>query len=293
MINVFLVIGLVIAFSGLILALIAKRLSINPFIGFRIGYTYASKKIWVKYNRLAGISFFIIGLIIVFLSLLIQSIPLLTILVLALVFSNTALLSFLAAREAERELGREAFKIEDIHRKAGRKVSRIEPVKPSPLRLLLMILPPVLSILLTIHYLPVLPERIAVHFNIAGEPDRWENLSTFISSTLPFLIGFQFLPIMFVLIEFEAPLFFYKPGIPKKEVVSIIYDIGIFVSWSIFLALIDILYYAVYRAHIVPGELFVLMIFSILTYIFIRAIILWRKWRKKLKEMYSYSSHSN
>ncbi len=286
MINVFSIVGLIIAISGLILIFVAKRLPVNPFVGFRIGYTYASRKIWVKYNRLAGISFFVIGLVITFLSLVIQSVSLLVAIILILVFSNIILLSFLAAREAERELGKEAFKIEETSRYIDKKIMRIEPVKPSLPRLILMVLPPILSVILTIYYLPLLPDKIPVHFDIEGQPDRWESLSTFISTTLPFLIGFQFLAIIFLLVELKAPLVFYKPGLPKKEVVPVLYDIGIIVSWVMFSALIDMLYYAVNETHLVPGELFTVIMLSALAFIFIRIIMIWQKWRKELKKLY-------
>ncbi len=286
MVNIFSIVGLIIAVSGLILVFVAKRLPVNPFVGFRIGYTYASRKVWVKYNRLAGISFFIIGLVIIFLSLLIQSISLLVMITLILVFSDTVLLSFLAARKAERDLGKEAFKIEETGRYFDRRITRIEPVKPSPLRLILMILPPILSIILTMYYLPLLPNEIPVHFNIEGQPDRWEPSSTFISTTLPLLIGFQFTAIIFLFVELKAPLVFYKPGLHKREVVPVLYDIGIVVAWAMFLALIDIVYYAVNKTHLVPGELFMTIILGMLAFIFIRVIMIWQKWRRRLKKLY-------
>ncbi len=286
MINIFSIIGLVIAVSGLILIFIAKRLPVNPFVGFRIGYTYASRKIWVKYNRLAGISFFVIGLAIIFLSLYIQSLSLMITILLVLVFLNIVILSLLAAREAERELGREAFKIEEGAKYRGKEITRIEPVKPSLLRFILMILPPILSIILTIYYLPLLPEKIPVHFNVEGQPDRWESLTAFISSTLLFLIGFQFIGVIFLIVELKAPLVFYKPGLSKKDVVPVLYDIGIIVAWVMFAALIDILYYAVNKTHLLPGELFTVIVLIMIAFIFIRVIIMWQKWRKEYKKLY-------
>ncbi len=287
MINIFLIIGIIITVSGLVMALTARRLPINPFIGFRIGYTYASRRIWVKYNRLAGISFTIIGLIVIAFSFVVQSVSLLTTIILVLVFSDTLILSYLAAREAERELGREAYRMEEAGRNAEySRITRIEPVKPSLPRLILMTLPPVLSLILVIYYLPMLPDRVPVHFNLEGQPDRWEPLSTFISATLPFLIGFQFLAIIFLLVELKAPLVFYKPGLPKREVVPVLYDLGIVVSWTMLLALIDILYYAVYDTHFLPGELFMMIILGMMAFIIIRIVVMWRKWRRGLKKLY-------
>ena len=280
----FLVIGLIIAVAGLVLALIAKRLPVNPFIGFRIGYTYASRRIWVKYNRLAGISFAIIGLITVILSLLAVPVTLLAAVLVVLVLVNTVVLSFLAAREAERELGKEAFRIEK--KEPIEKISRIEPVKPTPLRLVLMILPPILSLILIPIYLPLLPSQVPVHFNVAGEPDRWEPLSTFTSITLPVLVGFQFIAIVFLLVELKAPLVFYKPGIPKRLVVSVLYDVGIVVSWLVFLALFDILYYAVNNQHLLPNTLLTLIILLMIGFILFRVFTLTWAWRKRARKLY-------
>ncbi len=280
----FLVIGLIIAVTGLALALIAKRLPVNPFIGFRIGYTYASRRIWVKYNRLAGISFAIIGLITVILSLLAVPATLLAAVLVVLVLASTVILSFLVAREAERELGKEAFRIEK--KEPIEKISRIEPVKPTPLRLVLMILPPILSLILIPIYLPLLPSQVPVHFNVAGEPDRWEPLSTFTSITLPVLIGFQFIAIVFLLVELKAPLVFYKPGIPKRLVVSVLYDVGIVVSWLVFLALFDILYYAVNNQHLLPNTLLTLIILLMIGFILFRVFTLTWAWRKRARKLY-------
>ena len=280
----FLVIGLIIAVTGLILALIAKRLPVNPFIGFRIGYTYASRRIWVKYNRLAGISFAIIGLITVILSLLAVPVTLLAAILVVLVLANTVVLSFLAAREAERELGKEAFRIEK--KESVEKISRIEPVKPTPLRLVLMILPPILSLILISIYLPLLPSQIPVHFNVAGEPDRWEPLPTFTSITLPILVGFQFIAIVFLLVELKAPLVFYKPGIPKQLVVPVLYDVGIVVSWLVFLALFDILYYAVNNQHFLPNALLTIIILLAIGFILFRVFTLAWMWKKRVRKLY-------
>ncbi len=282
MINVFFMIGLIIAVSGAIIALVAKRLPINPFIGFRIGYTYSSKKIWVKYNRYAGISFTIIGLVIMALSLIIESITFLTIILLTTMLTTTITLALLAAHESEKELGKQAYEIEKKREQREEKIMRINPVMPSPPRLILMIMPPILSIILSIYYIPLLPENIPVHFDINGYPDKWEPLSAFTTTTLPILIALQFIGIITILVELKAPLAFYKPGLPKRKVVELIYVIGIIVAWAMFIALIDIYYYATRNSHIISTQVYTVIIVFLIVFIVIRIVKMWQEWRREL-----------
>ncbi len=282
MINVFFIIGLIITVSGAIIAVIAEYLPINPFIGFRIGYTYSSKKIWIKYNRYAGISFAIIGLVIMALSLIIESITFLTIILLTTILTTTITLALLAAHESEKELGKQAYEIEKKKEQLEEKIIRINPVVPSPPRLILMILPPILSIILSLYCIPLLPQKVPVHFDINGYPDRWEPLSTFTTTTLPVLIALQFIGLIIVLVELKAPLTFYKPGLPKKKVVELIYDIGIIVAWAMFIALTDTYYYATKNSHIIPTQVYTAIMLFLIAFIIIRVIKIWQEWRKAL-----------
>jgi len=282
LINVFFIIGLIITVSGAIIAVIAEYLPINPFIGFRIGYTYSSKKIWIKYNRYAGISFAIIGLVIMALSLIIESITFLTIILLTTILTTTITLALLVAHESEKELGKQAYEIEKKKEQREEKIMRINPVIPSPPRLILMILPPILSIILSLYCIPLLPQKVPVHFDINGYPDRWEPLSTFTTTTLPVLIALQFIGLIIVLVELKAPLTFYKPGLPKKKVVELIYDIGIIVAWAMFIALTNTYYYATKNSHIIPTQVYTAIMLFLIAFIIIRVIKIWQEWRKAL-----------
>lgn len=49
---------------GLIIYFIANRIPPNPFLGFRIGYAYVSRRVWVKLNRISGIVVALIGVLV-------------------------------------------------------------------------------------------------------------------------------------------------------------------------------------------------------------------------------------
>jgi len=54
--------GLLVALPGLALAMVADRLPPNPFVGFRVGYAYTSRRAWVAANRAAGLGLAALGL---------------------------------------------------------------------------------------------------------------------------------------------------------------------------------------------------------------------------------------
>ncbi len=278
--NIYVYIGLFTAIIGFIIYFLAKRLPVNPFVGFRIGYTYSSRRLWVKYNKLAGLTVGFIGLVMVALALVIDSAIILTIIFLSLITIDTVLLSVMASREAEEILGREAYRVEKalptVH-----KPTRIHPVKPGAFKLTLMILPPILSLLTTLFLVKYMPNRIPSHFNIYGLPDSYQSFEEFLYITLPLFIGLEFISLLFVFIEKHNPLIFYKPGVPKRVVVNFLYEIGIIFSWLLFLSLIDIEYYSVNNRHIINYSLINILYIILVSYALIKGLLIWKRWMKR------------
>ncbi len=276
---IFLILGLATALLGLVLAIIADRLPVNPLFGFRIGPTYSSRRLWVKYNRIAGLSLLLIGLVVASASIYTDSTVVLASITLVLVVSDTLILALTASREAERVLGEEAYEAEE-RIGGGGSVRRIEPIPPSPLRSLLLFTPPLASILTIYLYAPLLPQIIPVHFDLSGNPDSWQPLGVFISVTLPLLMGLELIgPIMF-LVEIRNPFIFYKPGIPKNVVTNMVYDLAAMVEILIYISLTDILYYAVYHSHPLGYPVITASTILLIAALIVRPLPAYMLWRR-------------
>jgi len=274
-------ISFILVVVGLVLYLAACKLPMNLLFGFRIGYTLASKRLWVKYNRLSGLTLVLAGLVSLTLSIFVTDTILYTCIVLGLIVVPHILLARMASREAEIELSfREVEGVEKIEH--GFK--KIEPVPPSRLRVLLALLPPVVSLTATLYLLPLLPERIPVHYDIKGIPDRWETLEEFLKITVPYVIGLQCIALIFVAIELRAPMIFYTPGLPKEKLVNLVYDTGIVAAWILLLFYMDLLYYSVNNTHLLPMLVQVAITTIVIAIMFARAAILWIEWRKVIRQ---------
>lgn len=261
---------------GLILYLVACKLPMNLLFGFRIGYTLMSKRLWVKYNRLSGLSLVLIGLISLILSTFITNTTLYMCMVFGLIVVSHILLARMASREAEIELSfREAGDV----RVEGR-LRKIDSVIPSYPRLLLALLPPIISLIATLYFLPLLPEYVPVHYNVEGVPDRWEPLEDFLKNTVPYVIGLQCTALIFMVVELKAPMIFYVPGLSKEEIVNLVYDAGIAIAWILLLFYIDLLYYSTYNIHILPTLLQLMIAATIKAMIVARVIVMWIRWKK-------------
>ena len=136
------IISLVLIVSGMLLYLLASRIPRNLLFGFRIGYTLSSRRLWVKYNRLSGLTLVLTGVVVLFLSMFITNLMVFILVILGMTIGSTIVLVYMASREAERELGFRAVEPGEV---VGEKIRRITPVKPSPSRILFAILPPILS----------------------------------------------------------------------------------------------------------------------------------------------------
>jgi len=269
-------ISLTLIVVGLLLYLVACKLPINLLFGFRIGYTLMSKRLWVKYNRLSGLSLVLVGLISLILSTFITNTTLYTCIVLGLIIVSHILLAHMASREAEIEL---SFREVGDVRVEGR-LKKIGSVAPSYPRLLLALFPPIISLIATLYFLPLLPEYVPVHYDVRGVPDRWEPLEDFLKITVPCIIGLQCTALIFMVIELKAPMIFYVPGLSKEEIVNLVYGVGIATAWILLLFYIDLLYYSTHSTHILPTLLQLIIAATIAAMIVAKLIVVWVKWKR-------------
>ncbi len=244
--------SLLIAVTGAALYLLAERLPMNPFVGFRIGYAYISRKLWVKLNKEAGLVLAVIGAFLMPASLILE--PLASImLLLALLVGATIVLVERASRLAEKEL------LSAPPREAA-PGARITPVPPSIGHVAALVAAVVFTIGGLAAYYPMLPDNVAVHFTWSGVPDSYAPKASIPALVLtPFLV-LLVLTAFFFILGYRKPEAFYKPWLPWSMItrfVGILYTLLIAVLLVASFANLDLLYYNVYGYHLVPTPIFV------------------------------------
>ena len=128
------IIGLCLLIIGLLIYKFAHRIPSNPFLGFRVGYAYLSRGLWIRLNRIAGLTFSIIGLVLTILSfIIINDVVMAITLTLTIIVSFTFLIIY-SSKITETEL----FKIPE-HREGDYRV--IKSIPPTTFHLILTLAP--------------------------------------------------------------------------------------------------------------------------------------------------------
>ena len=255
--------------AGVILYIIVPRIKPNPFLGFRVGYVYVSRRLWVKANRIASITLSLIALTSIILSPIIGETASLIVLVLGATITVITLTLYFE-RLAEKEL----ISMPPITEE--KTSTMIEPIYPS----IYHIIPPIIALTLLviglILYYPMLPLEVAVHFNIEGLPDRYtsktEALLIIVSSVITVYSLYSFI----IFLGLKKPEAFHKPGLSIRtirKIVGILYTILSVASTLVCLGMLDILYYNVNETHI-PLINIIVVVFTLLILLHLVRLIL-------------------
>ncbi len=193
-----LLIGGILMLAGIATYYLAPRVGPNPIFGVRIGYAYASREIWDKTNRFGGGLLALVGVGTMILGGVLQllkvgardGIGILTTVMLVTLIGATAWM-FIYARTLSQ----------------GTPIAR----EFAPVRFRWVYLAPVgvtfaLLVVLAVLWYPTLPERMAVHFNIAEQPDGWQARDEFILTYLGLAALFVVLNVLAVLVATREPL---------------------------------------------------------------------------------------
>ncbi len=242
------IVAVFIALTGLTLYIIAPRIKPNPFLGFRVGYVYVSRKLWVKANRIASIVIAVIALTAIALVHIVGAIASLMLMTLGLIASVVALTIYFE-KLAEKELISTPPSIEE----QDREPIILEPMPPS----IYHITPPIIMLAILVigiaTYYPQLPQEVAVHFNIEGIPDRYASKTeTAIIIALSTITAYSVYAFI-VLLGTRKPEAFYKPGLSSKtikRVVNTLYTLLSIAATIVSIGMLDILYYNVNGVHI-------------------------------------------
>jgi len=173
-------IGLVDLIAGLICIFKGSRLKPNTYLGFRIPSAFLTQNIWSKINVLSGILGSINFVIIVILSLFVQSIYLMVYAVLSIMLMVSAL-SIYSRRIIEFETGRE---------KGGEYPIEVLPTIKIRVSIILFGWA-IMSVLIVLIFMSrsQLPEILAVHFSAEGRPDVFMHRDEFIVSFVSIALG--------------------------------------------------------------------------------------------------------
>ncbi len=248
---------LLIEFIYIILALIqyllAPKIGPNPYFGFRIGYTFADKEVWKKSNKFIGklmlihslllIPFLFTDFIIYFLILFV--VPLIGIIPVGIKYSS----NLLEVKGAK--IGKSEEKIEEIT------VGKALIISPALIYIIL--------ILIEIFSYSYLPSTIAVHFNVAGKPDGWENKWDFMVYFSLLSLIYPFLSYIYIYLGRKYPIYmhpgrmrFKRNAILKVSIIAMDL-VGILLIYSY----ISIVLYSIYNIPLNPYLLISLIIIVI------------------------------
>lgn len=194
-----LLMGGILVVAGLATYFLAPRVGPNPIFGVRVGYSYASREVWDQTNRFGGALLALVGVGIALLGVLLQMLGvapregmgiLATTMIVALLGATAWM--FVYARNLAR----------------GAPIAReIAPVKFRWTYLAPVLVTFALLVALALYFYPQLPaDRVATHFNIAGQPDGWQTRDEFFAQFLGLAALFVVLNVVAVIVATREPL---------------------------------------------------------------------------------------
>ncbi len=196
-----LLINIIYLLTGILEYFIAPKIGPNPYLGFKIGYTFADREVWNKANRLMG-KFIIIHSLILFPTALIPNF-----LLYYLILFMVPLIAFIpfGIRYAAIQLEMKGAKSENVSqiKMEGITVGKFWSLSPFLLYLLLIALE-------FITY-PSLPDVIAVHFDAAGNPNGWSSKGSFLISYSLFALFAPAFSYLFIYLGKKYPMYIH-PG---------------------------------------------------------------------------------
>lgn len=162
-----LIINVIYLISALLVLFLAPKIGPNPYFGFRIGYSFSSRKVWNKTNRFAGIlmaihALFLFPIIIlnnIVYYIIALIVPLLVISIVGIIY-------------ASHKLEEERVEVK----------GPVKPIKPLETTFVWKYLGIILFLILLLMMLiacPSLPNRMAVHFDASGNPNGWSSKNDF------------------------------------------------------------------------------------------------------------------
>ncbi|MBO8174027.1 MAG: DUF1648 domain-containing protein [Thermococcus sp.] len=194
----------------------------NMAIGFRIGYTFASKEAWRKVNTFTGKAFMVFGVLLFIFSLNGYN---------PLIFSIVMVAGILLITLTGYRMAKEIVEKESLKEPVFGEPKPIEGINVKPY-LAIQIATLTFSFLFLIFSWDKLPDTVAIHFNIAGEPDNFaqKTLGVFL-----FPLAVSAIPLILTYLAKDPMMIRATPKISKKglkifaEMMTIT---GVMLAWA-------------------------------------------------------------
>ncbi len=258
---------------GLVQFYVAPKLGPNPYLGFKIGYTFADREVWNKTNRMMG-KFMIIHSLLLFPTAFIPDF-----LLYYLILFIVPLLAFMpfGIKYAATLLEIKGSKSKEISDKKleGIKISKFWVHSPLILYFLLIIF--------EMFTYSQLPPVIAVHFDSSGNPNGWSDKNAFLLSySLLSLIAPAFVYV-FAYLGKRYPMYVHpgKMRFPRDVMLKMIS-----ISMIVYIIIFIMAYYSIYLYAIEKTQLSIGW-FILLTMIMVMVPIIYMiyKWKQNNKEV--------
>jgi hypothetical protein len=243
---------------GLATYVFAPRVGPNPIFGVRVGYSYASREVWDKTNRLGGLLIALTGVGLTVLALLLYGldisagagIGILTAVLLIALLAEVVWMFAYARRLAQ-----------------GTAISReIAPVRFRWTYVAPVVGTFVLLVALAAFYYPILPVgRVASHFDLAGRPDGWMPRGEFLLTFLGVALGLVAFNLLIVFVATREPLIaFGRWGSgwrlePEGGLMYLSLALGL-VNVLLALVLLDVVWFNIHAIHLFPVSVVVGMV---------------------------------
>ena len=226
-------INIIYLITGILQYYLAPKIGPNPYFGFKIGYTFADREVWNKTNRLMG-KFVIIHSLLLFPTALIPDFMLYYLLL--FIIPLVAFIPF-GIRYAAILLEMKSSKSEIASKR------KMEPITVG----LLWSLSPLIFYLVLIAVemitYPSLPDVIAVHFDLSGNPNGWSSKSSFILSYSLFALFAPAFSYIFIYLGKKYPMYIH-PG--KMRFSSDTFLKTTILSMDITSIILILVYYTIY-----------------------------------------------
>ena len=188
--------------AGLLEYFVVPRMSPNPWVGVRLGYTFTCRGVWKEANRYYGKVLVPFSAAFIVVSLFSDSVILFSVGVLTVALFP-AILSYKKVVELTESTGFEESTGE----------GDVRAVKPQTVGPLYIVLPFILllaMIVISLYYYPLLPDRIATHFDLSGNPDGWGN--KYVALFFPLIMSaiFAIITLFLVPLARKYPMLFYR-----------------------------------------------------------------------------------
>ncbi len=234
--------------SGLVTILIGLYGKVIPFIGLRIGYVYVSKRLWRKYNIVAGIASIIYALVLYIISLRLNNVLLIMISPLPYL-AILLIIVFMAEREAERE----SLKIPQ----EARGIEFRKGFRTAVPAIIISLIACVSSIAYMVLSYPLLPNRVASHFGPGGQPNGFMAKDALLLTSILAILVLVGVTFFLAYLGLRKPEAFYRPYMKWDATVKTVDAMFVFLAYTnivVSLALVDTIYYNLQGHHILPSS---------------------------------------